>query len=469
MDFIMQSIVIFEYSLKLNNKAFVQAITASKSIIPIVIIDEKLSSIIQGSNSEIFFHKALLSLKNQLKKDYGIVLHILIGDYITIINNLLLNFNVNSIYINKIYEPKYLRLYKQVLGEVKSKNIDVYLLNDNLLHAPSDINYKSMKGENYKVFTPFYNHFIKNFAVRQLENFNSEALKQCNFVASLPSLANFKSSTLDSLESSNTVEVNLENKAWQIFNDFISLKVKDYHINRDFPALFGNSGLAPYFKFGIISPNAVIQQLKIIKNESNTLGVDCFIKEIIWREFAYNVVYYYPHILQEDYKDLYADFTFNNDEKLLNLFKLGRTGYPIIDAGIKQLITTGLLHNRIRMLVASFFIKNLHFPWQLGAEFFMNYLIDADVVVNSVSWQWVAGTGFDSVPYFRIFNPALQHQKFDINSQYTKQFVKDLETIESKEILAIYESDSLFYMPKILNFKQSREQYLLSIKSKKII
>ena len=209
---------------------------------------------------------------------------------------------------------------------------------------------------------------------------------------------------------------------------FITQGISNYKIGRDFPSKKNVSKLSPHLHFGEISPNTIWWETKKL-----TTGINekCFLSELGWREFSYNQMYYNPNIKTHNINKKFDDFPWRNSKKLLTAWQKGKTGIPIVDAGMRELWQTGYMHNRVRMITGSFLVKNLLIHWHYGEKWFWDCLVDADHASNSASWQWVAGCGADASPYFRIFNPILQGQKFDPNGEYTLKYVPELRNLEN--------------------------------------
>ena len=228
-----------------------------------------------------------------------------------------------------------------------------------------------------------------------------------------------------------------EETARQVFDQFLTKSVFEYKKARDFPARDGASKLSPYLHFGQISPRTVWNCARLATQGQ---GLDTFLTEVGWREFSYYLLYHFPHLPEKNLQEKFNKFPWHKEEDLFEKWKRGQTGYPIVDAGMRQLLSTGYMHNRVRMIVGSFLTKNLFLHWKLGERWFWQNLFDADLASNSASWQWVAGCGVDASPYFRVFNPVMQGQKFDASGSYIKSYVKELEHLPSKHVFKPWEA-----------------------------
>ena len=217
--------------------------------------------------------------------------------------------------------------------------------------------------------------------------------------------------------------------------------------------------LSPHIHFGEISVNQIWHEIKKHPLDKDS---DHFLSEIGWREFSYYLLHHFKKLDEENFQKKFDNFPWRYDEKLFSLWKKGNTGFPIIDAGMRQLWETGYIHNRVRMIVASFLVKNLQIHWHHGRDWFWECLVDADLASNSASWQWVAGSGADAAPYFRIFNPVLQSKKFDLNGEYIRKYIPELSQTETKYIHTPWEQKNVDYYEPIIDLYSSREEALKS-------
>lgn len=222
-----------------------------------------------------------------------------------------------------------------------------------------------------------------------------------------------------------------ETAAWERFGEWSSRAMSRYKDERNNPGIDGTSMMSPYLKFGIVHPRQLLARL------DGSAGAEHFRSEIAWREFYADVLFHQPRTAWENLQPKMDAIEIDSDDSARQRFEVfcrGETGYPIVDAGIRQMLGTGWMHNRVRMIVASFLVKDLHLPWQWGAEFFMRHLVDADIASNNHGWQWTAGTGTDAAPYFRVFNPVSQGQKFDPSGDYVRRFVPELADVDTKHV-----------------------------------
>jgi deoxyribodipyrimidine photo-lyase len=223
--------------------------------------------------------------------------------------------------------------------------------------------------------------------------------------------------------------------------EFISDKVQDYPRDRDRPDRNGTSNLSPYFHFGIISPHQAYHYANSHKNQHNSNGIEKYISELYWREFSYNLIYNFPELSERNFRPEFDNFPWADNEELIARWRRGKTGYPIVDAGMRELWETGWMHNRVRMIVGSFLTKHLLTHWKHGEEWFWDTLVDASPANNTASWQWVAGCGADAAPYFRIFNPITQGEKFDPNGDYVRKWVPEVSDLPNNLIHKPWEAN----------------------------
>jgi deoxyribodipyrimidine photo-lyase len=222
-----------------------------------------------------------------------------------------------------------------------------------------------------------------------------------------------------------------ESAAWERFEEWSVRAMDRYKDDRNNPSLDGTSMMSPYLKFGVVHPRQLLARLDA------TAGAEHFRSEIAWREFYADVLFHQPRTAWENLQPKMDAIKVDTDDAARGRFAVfcrGETGYPIVDAGIRQMLATGWMHNRVRMIVASFLVKDLHLPWQWGARFFMEHLVDGDIASNNHGWQWTAGTGTDAAPYFRVFNPTSQGEKFDPTGEYVRRWVPELAGVDTKHV-----------------------------------
>ena len=334
-----------------------------------------------------------------------------------------------SIYWNKTYEPNYLKFDEFLKTNFEKNKIKYNIFKGNILNEFNEV--KKNDGNPFKVFTPFWRNAERYYMekIPSKEKKLSKCLKKISF---------FKKTINDKeiypnkqwFKKFEKYWVPSEENALKELKNFIVKRIQNYSDLRNFPYLLGTSKLSPYIKHGQIHVETIWEECNKIKN----LGVNKFLAEIGWREFNHSLINYFPHMLQGNYSKKFDKFPWIKNSKLLTAWKKGLTGYPIVDAGMRELYSTGWMHNRVRMIVGSFLVKHLLIHWIEGEKHFRKCLLDYNEANNISGWQWVAGCGADAAPYFRIFNPILQGEKFDKDGDYVKKWVPELRKVPKKFI-----------------------------------
>jgi deoxyribodipyrimidine photo-lyase len=382
-----------------------------------------LESDVHGSASAWWRTKSLQKLNESLDNQ----LNFYIGDPKEIIPNLVKKLNVDSVYWNADYEPEAIKTESIIRDTLSKIHVQCKRYNSSLLWAPSEI----LKSDStpYKIFTHFYrNGCLKHSkprlpisAPKYLSAFKDpESYSYLEYLGKMP-----KNQWHEKINNHWVVG---EKEAERKLQHFLNQGLSGYKELRNHPDKNNVSRLSPHLHFGEISPNQIWHAVQVLDN-FNSADADHFLSELGWREFSYYLLYHFPEITHTNLQPKFNAFPWQDSSALLNAWKNGQTGYPIVDAGMRELWGTGYMHNRVRMIVGSFLVKNLLIHWHHGAEWFWDCLVDADLANNSASWQWVAGSGADAAPYFRIFNPILQGEKFDSQGLYTKKFVPELKNI----------------------------------------
>ena len=373
--------------------------------------------------------KSLEVFKKDLS-NFKINLQILKGDEIDIFSKIKKKDNV-SVYWNKIYEPDLILKGKKIRDIFIKNKVNFKYFKGNILNEFQDITKND--GTPFKVFTPFWRNaeqkYINSIPKKDYKIKKNEIskffFKNCIEPKSiLPKKNWFK-------KFENYWEVS-ENQSKKILKKLLENKIKDYGTARDIPSIDGTSRLSPYIKHGQIHVETIWKECNEIKTKN--IGYRKYINELGWREFSHSLINYFPEFLKGNFRKEFDKFPWVKNEKFLKAWKKGFTGYPIVDAGMRQLYETGWMHNRIRMVVGSFLVKHLRINWVEGEKHFRNCLLDFNKANNVAQWQWVAGCGADAAPYFRIFNPILQGEKFDKEGLYVKKWVPELSRVPSKFI-----------------------------------
>ena len=373
--------------------------------------------------------KSLESIKTELSK-FKINLEILKGDELDIFSKLKKKDDV-CIYWNKIYEPDVISKGKKIRDLFIKNEIEYKYFKGNILNEFQEVTKND--GTPFKVFTPFWRTAeqiylnqppSKNYTVKK-------KTKAINFFKNSLDLKNILPNKKWYEKFDKYWKVS-ENDSQKILKDLLENKIKDYGTNRDIPSINGTSRLSPYLKFGQIHVNTIWKKCSELKSKG--IGYRKYINELGWREFSHSLINYFPEFLKGNFRKEFDKFPWAKNEKFLKAWKKGMTGYPIVDAGMRELYETGWMHNRIRMVVGSFLVKHLRINWIEGEKHFRNCLLDFNKANNVAQWQWVAGCGADAAPYFRIFNPILQGEKFDKEGIYVKKWVPELNKVPAKFI-----------------------------------
>lgn len=435
-------IVWFRQDLRLNdNPALHAAYESGNPIIPLYILDDENATEwkMRGA-SRVWLHHALDSLNKSLSG------HLVIakGDATEIIPDLISKTGASGIYWNRCYEPWRIKRDESIKSFIKESmdDCDVQSFQGSLLWEPWTI--QTQGGTPYKVFTPFYKKGCLNSDAPREPLPQPERLTYANTdnlsltLEALDLIPNNEGNWPEELTSQWAISEEGANKRLQ---DFIKNGLDNYKDGRNHPAWDNVSMLSPYLHWGQISPNTAWYEAK--DKASNPTGKDLehFLSELGWREFSYNLLYHFPKITWENLNEKFNNFPWSaQDSEELKRWQKGQTGYPLVDAGMRQLYQTGYMHNRLRMLVGSFLVKNMLVHWHKGEEWFWDCLFDADLASNSASWQWIAGCGADAAPYFRIFNPILQSKKFDADGDFIRKYVPELKDLKGDDIHAPWEA-----------------------------
>ncbi len=415
----------FRQDLRIIDNPSLSAASEQGTVLPIYIMDNANASDYRlGSASRWWLHHSLNSLNKSLQGKLAIY----IGNPEVIINDLIEKYDVKAVFWNRCYEPWQVARDKKIKDVLEKSNTKAKSFNGSLLWEPWQVLKKD--GTPYKVFTPFYrNGCMKAPAPRipipepskLIIHEDPDNIFSIDELKLLPTIKWDKK--LESLWKIGEIA------ATKKLEKFISNRLENYKKGRDFPVLNSVSRLSPHLHFGEISPNQVWYAAK--NNETND-DLEHFLSELGWREFSHSLLFYFPELPKENMQDKFNDFPWLENLEHLRCWQKGQTGFPLVDAGMRELWETGYMHNRVRMLVGSFLVKNLLLHWHHGKEWFWDCLLDADLANNSASWQWIAGCGADAAPYFRIFNPSTQGEKFDPHGEYTKRFVPELKMLPDK-------------------------------------
>lgn len=428
------NIVWFRDDLRVHDHpALAAAVRAGAPVLCLYVFDDnEKNGRPMGAAARWWLHGALAALADALKKR-GADLTILRGDAYSIFKTLADKASPAGVFWNRRYDAPGIACDQAIKSMLKERGIVAESFNGNLLHEPWEIT--TAAGTPMKVFTPFWRAARARGEPAQ----PLPAPKTIKPVASA-NLRGAKPLALDALKLEPAkpdwakgflrVWTRGEIAARERLADFLDTRMRGYADNRNRPDMEATSRLSPHLRFGEISPrtiwhathNAVAQG----GHSAAASDAEKFLSEVGWREFSYHLLFHFPDLAKQNFQSRFDEFPWRSDATALRAWQRGHTGYPIVDAGMRELWQTGWMHNRVRMIVASFLIKHLLIDWRIGEEWFWDTLVDADIGNNSASWQWVAGSGADAAPYFRVFNPILQGEKFDAKGDYVRAFVPEL-------------------------------------------
>ena len=426
------ALVWFRRDLRLvDNPALHAAVASGARILPVFIHDDAVAGDwSRGRASRWWLHRSLAELSEALQ---GSLIE-LRGDPATLIPELAHDFDIDAVYWNRCFEPWRVRDDERIKEQLLNAAIPVRTFNGTLLWDPPTI--KKPDGTPYRVFTPYYRKGCLTRGIAPRSPLPAPA--------GLETVKLTDSRWLDApRELSGFIPPDIDMSLWHpgeagaadTLERFLESAVHHYEEQRNIPGVSGVSRLSAHLHFGEISPNQVWHAVRQrCTNGALSKDGDRFLSEIGWREFSNYLLYHNPDLPTTNLQRRFDRFPWGDDAVLLNAWKLGETGFPIVDAGMRELATTGYMHNRVRMVTASFLVKNLLVDWRHGARWFWENLVDADLANNSASWQWVAGCGADAAPYFRIFNPVAQGTKFDPKGDYVRRFVPELRALPDRYI-----------------------------------
>ena len=405
------SIIWFRRDLRINDHpALLAAIESSDQIIPLFILDKKQIDE-AGSKLLAYMSQSLRKLDDSL----GNKLHIIEGDQVEVLSTLIKKYGVEQVHISDEYE----RYGAARDARVEAAGITLVRTGSPYAVTPGRV-VKPSDGTPYKVYTPFYKAWC-------IHGWRAPAVTPKKFTCVEPTSEYRAFPDFVMPDGVSVIEAG-EEAALKRFKAFTKSGLDSYDENRNFAAIDGTSKMSTYLKFGEIHPRTLLQGL------GESKAHDTFRKEIAWREFYADVLFNNPMTDVQYYSEKFAQMRYDKPGEQFKAWCEGRTGYPFVDAAMRQLVLEGWMHNRTRMVVASFLVKDLHLEWQLGERFFADHLVDYDVASNAHGWQWTAGTGTDASPYYRVFNPIEQGRRFDENGDYIRRYVPELAHLSASEI-----------------------------------
>lgn len=410
-----------------DNHALFAATHDAAEVIPVLVLSNDKRYRIDTPRRR-FVRSAILSLDHRLKS-LGSQLFVLEGDPKSKLAELAERFQAQAVYAVSVYDPVALKRDEEISRDLKRRGCEFLAIKDRVIFEKQEILNKS--GLPFRVYTPYRNAWLEKIEEIDplLPNITSLCSPDVKGECDLDKIEGIRKMSLDKGKS----EVN------RYLMEFIKHKVVRYKESRDYPAEDGTSRLSAALSVGTISIRQVFWSAFNARKNADKQGranIDTFIAELIWREFYYQILANFPHAAERSFRDEFMHLRWSTNEKHFAAWCEGRTGYPIVDAGMRQLRKEGWMHNRVRMIVASFLTKDLHINWQWGEKHFMEHLCDADVASNNGGWQWSAGTGTDAQPWFRVFNPITQGKKFDPNGDYVRKYVPELGKVPSDSVHA---------------------------------
>lgn len=421
------SIFWFRRDLRLDdNLGFLQALKGEYPVLPIFIFDKDILSELPNDDARVsYIFEQLQIMRKELQENYESSIGMFYDKPINIFEKLLEDYDIQAVFTNTDYEPYAKERDSQIQNLLENKEIEFFSYKDQVIFEKSEV----VKSDDtpYLVYTPYMKKWKEVFKSHDLKiYYTNDYLSNLIENTRLPNLSlsdiGFKKSSIQFPEY-----------------DVTPTTIQEYENNRNLPAKESTSNLSPHLRFGTISIRKVLKKALNAENET-------FWNELIWREFFMQILYHYPETVTDAFKSKYDNIKWRNNEKEFELWKKGKTGYPMVDAGMRQLNKTGLMHSRVRMVVGSFLCKHLLIDWRWGEAYFAEKLLDYEMSSNVGNWQWVAGCGVDASPYFRIFNPQSQLEKFDKDKEYIKQWIPEYNTKD--------------YPERMVDHKEARERCL---------
>jgi deoxyribodipyrimidine photo-lyase len=458
----------FRQDLRLEDNPALCAAVEQGRILPVYILDDvNAGRFAMGGASRWWLHHSLSALQRDLQGH----LRFFKGDASEILSGLMKKTGAQGVYWNRCYEPWRIARDKAIKTALKEQGADARSFNGSLLWEPHEV--LKEDGTPYKVFTPFYRRgCLERAGEPRVPVERSERIDYADYGGGVDLDALGLMPEIDWYSGMAAEWTPGEAGAQTRLTDFVEHGLRGYKEKRNRPDLQNVSRLSPHLHFGEISPHTAwhtawkAEAVQGLKSDG-----DVFRSELGWREFSHTLLYHFPELPQENWQKKFDTFPWLKDYGALECWQRGMTGYPIVDAGMRELWQTGYMHNRVRMVVASFLVKHLMLHWQHGERWFWDTLVDADLANNSASWQWVAGCGADAAPYFRIFNPITQGDKFDPKGEYTRRFVPELAQMPDKYLFCPWEAPKAVleqagvvlgetYPQPIVDHKKARERAL---------
>ncbi|QPC45951.1 cryptochrome/photolyase family protein [Mangrovibacillus cuniculi] len=422
------SLLLLRDTFRLHDHPGLYHAVQSGEVIPLVVIDNDSNFSFPISGAKAWWlHHAILSFQQSLEKIGG-KLWYRMGDTLEVVKSFVETKKIHQVVFHYQLHPEGWEKDLALADWLKSNNITYKIFDGTTIFSPWEVS--KQDGTPYRVYSPYFRACMAQplpkplKAVKDITVPSAFPLPQGDIsdLGLHPSIAWYKE-----MDKKWTIS---EAYAVKLVKKFTEYDLGRYNQLRDFPAVDKTSTISPYLATGMLSAKSVASYI----TKKGDGREEPFMRQLIWRDFAYHLLYHFPKTIKQPLNPNFENFAWETDNQVLEKWKKGMTGYPIVDAGMRQLWRTGHMHNRVRMIVASFLTKHLLQPWQIGAEWFMDTLVDADIANNTMGWQWVAGSGADASPYFRIFNPTVQSKKFDKSGEYIKKWVPELAGIPEKYI-----------------------------------
>ena len=415
----------FRRDLRLYDNSGLSAATHSKNkVIPIFIFDTSITDKLPNNDRRInFIFDNLVEIDLKLKKKFNSSINVFKGNPTEIFKELIRDYKINSVFTNNDYEPYALSRDKSIKNLLEKNQIQFKSFKDQVIFEKNEV--VKDDGNPYVVYTPY------------MRKWKANLIEDLSILAEKEVINNFYNSSISGLMKLNEYGFIENDKKIESFKSNKDTVTK-YADTRNFPSINSTSKLGPYLRFGTVSVRKIVSGLLKFKDQT-------FLNELIWREFFMQILFHFPHTAKKSFKSKYDKIIWLNDPKSFEAWKNGETGFPLVDAGMKELNNTGFMHNRVRMITASFLCKHLLIDWRLGEKYFALKLNDYEMASNVGNWQWASGSGVDAAPYFRIFNPHTQIIKFDKNREYINKWV---------------DTDSKSYPNEIVDHKVARQRCL---------
>lgn len=427
---------------RLNDNLALSKAAEFSHLLPVFVWDEDDKNPWKLGGASKWWLSQSLSLFKKRLQELGSDLILLKGSTETELLRLAKETKASSLLWNRRYDPSEAKKVQSLVKALKEEKIQVETFSGSLLCTPEELLKKD--GSPYLVYTPFWKNFLSKYKVKKLEKPRS--------LPPIPEDYIYRGYEVEELcllpdltwhKAFHHYWKPSEKEALKQTRSFLKKGLTSYHSKRDLPAVKGTSKLSPYLHFGEIHPQRILwlvaEEFGDLKKIADANIVQ-FSKEILWREFSYHLLNHFPKTPNQPLRESFKKFPWKKNKRLLTAWTRGQTGYPIVDAGMRQLWKTGWMHNRVRMITASFLVKHLGIPWQEGAKWFWDTLVDADLASNTQGWQWTAGCGADAQPFFRIFNPMTQGEKFDPKGSYISSWCPELSKVPPKWISRPWEA-----------------------------